>query len=73
MAVSEEFAGLGLEVTHCQTEEHRRDCLSRKHDRQVLDNCRCSPYNMKSYYGHKVMINYNKVAVKLSGGGWVQE
>ena len=34
--VTEELVGLGQEVTHCQTEEFRADCLSRKYREQVI-------------------------------------
>ena len=57
VAVSKEFLGLGQEVTQCQTEEHRRECLSRKHKKKVLKHCKCSPFNMKSYYGLEVRLN----------------
>ena len=34
--VTEELVGLGQDVTHCQTEEFRADCLSRKYREQVV-------------------------------------
>ena len=52
--VTEEFAGLGGEITHCQTGEFRADCVSRKHRDQVLQSCQCSPANIRSYYGNMV-------------------
>ena len=57
VAVSKEFEGLGQEVTHCQTEEHRRECLTRKHKKKVIKHCKCSPFNMKSYYGLEVRLH----------------
>ena len=52
--VSEEFVGLGEKVTHCQTEEYREDCLSRKYRERVLSQCNCSPFYLRSHYGAEV-------------------
>ena len=42
------------ERTKCQTSEYRADCLTRKHREQVLANCHCAPFYMRSYYGDQV-------------------
>ena len=34
--VTEEFLGLGQEITRCQTKEFRPDCISRRYQEQVL-------------------------------------
>ena len=34
--VTEEFLGLGQEVTRCQTRQSRADCVSRRYEEQVL-------------------------------------
>ena len=52
--VTEDFVGLGEKITKCQTKEFRTDCVSRKHREQVLQSCKCSPVNMRSYYGSSV-------------------
>ena len=39
--VTEEFLGLGEEVTHCKTKEFRADCLTRKYQEKVLSSCGC--------------------------------
>ena len=52
--VTKEFVGLGEKVTHCQTEEYREDCLSRKYRERVLSQCNCSPFYLRSYYGDQV-------------------
>ena len=60
--VTEELVGLGQGVTDCQMEEHRTDCQTRRHRSHVINTCRCSPYNMRSYYGlqvtHKFRTSY---------------
>ena len=35
--VTEEFVGLGQEVTRCQTKEARADCVSRRYQEQVRE------------------------------------
>ena len=62
--VSEEFVGLGEKVTHCQTEEFREDCLSRKYRERVLSQCNCSPFYLRSYYGNQVRRDLEKFDVK---------
>ena len=52
--VTQDFVGLGEKVTHCQTEEYREDCLSRKYRERVLSQCNCSPFYLRSYYGTEV-------------------
>ena len=52
--VTEDFVGLGEKITKCQTKGFRTDCVSRKHREQVLQSCKCSPVNMRSYYGSSV-------------------
>ena len=54
--VTEEFVGLGSEVTKCQTEEDRVDCQSRTFRERVLSHCKCSPFSLRSYYGEEVIL-----------------
>ena len=54
--VTEEFVGLGREVTKCQTEEDRVDCQSRTFRERVLSHCKCSPFSLRSYYGEEVIL-----------------
>ena len=62
--VSDEFAGLGEKVSHCQREEFREDCLSRKYRDRVLSQCNCSPFYLRSYYGNQVRRDLEKFDVK---------
>ena len=55
--VSEEFVRLDKTVTHCQMEEYREDCLSRKYRERVLSQCNCSPFYLRSYYGIEVKLH----------------
>ena len=57
--VTEQFLGLGEKVTHCQVEEYREDCLSRKYRERVLSQCICSPFYLRSYYGEDVSSSNN--------------
>ena len=52
--VTEEFVGLGQGITHCQTEDFRADCVTRKLREKILQSCQCSPAYMRSYYGSLV-------------------
>ena len=52
--VTEEFVGLGQGITHCQTEDFRADCVTRKLREKILQSCQCSPDYMRSYYGTSV-------------------
>ena len=61
--VTQDFVGLGEKVTHCQTEEYREDCLSRKYRERVLSQCNCSPFYLRSYYGTEVKRDWEKFNV----------
>ena len=54
VCVSKEFVGLGDAVIHCQTEETRVDCLTRKYQETVLATWGCSPFSLRSQYGTQV-------------------
>ena len=54
--VTEEFVGLGQKVTRCQTEEYTEDCILRKLRERALAQCRCAPFNLRSYYGDQIAI-----------------
>ena len=54
--VTEEFVGLGQGITHCQTEDFRADCVTRKLREKILQSCQCSPAYMRSYYDDLVHI-----------------
>ena len=47
--VTDEFVGLGQGITHCQTEDFRADCVTRKLREKILQSCQCSPAYMRSY------------------------
>ena len=64
--VTEDFVGLGEEITRCQTGQSRADCLTEKYLARALSTCHCAPVNIISYYDSQVD---NKV-VKTSMGGW---
>ena len=66
--VTEQFLGLGDTVTLCQTEEYRVDCLSRVYREKVLSQCKCSPFEMRSYYGDQVttLMWSSKIVLKIS-------
>ena len=66
--VTDQFLGLGETVTFCQTEEYRVDCLSRVYREKVLSQCKCSPFEMRSYYGDQVttLMWSSKIVLKIS-------
>ena len=64
--VTEEFVGLGREVTKCQTEEDRVDCQSRTFRERVLSHCKCSPFSLRSYYGEEVILMITRYQLILS-------
>ena len=66
--VTSQFLGLGDTVTLCQTEEYRVDCLSRVYREKVLSQCKCSPFEMRSYYGDQVttLMWSSKIVLKIS-------
>ena len=63
--VTDQFLGLGDTVTLCQTEEYRVDCLSRVYREKVLSQCKCSPFEMRSYYGDQVTAVIKECGWKL--------
>ena len=59
------YLGLGQEITKCQTEETKSDCLTRKLKDRVLRECGCAPFSMKSYYGAEVIFVAENNKVKF--------
>ena len=53
--VTKEFVGLGQGITHCQTEDFRGDCVTRKLKEKILQSCQCSPAYIRSYYDNLVL------------------
>ena len=54
--VTEEFLGLGREVTRCQTREARADCESRRYQEQVVASCHCAPLYIRSHFPLEVRV-----------------
>ena len=54
--VTEEFLGLGQEITRCQTREFRADCVSRRYQEQVLAFCHCAPLYIRSQVPQEVLF-----------------
>ena len=54
--VTEEFLGLGQEITRCQTREFRADCVSRRYQEQVLASCHCAPLYIRSQFSQEVLL-----------------
>ena len=52
--VTEEFLGLGEEITNCQTEEQRADCVTRGLRERVLSLCACAPIYLPSHFPSQV-------------------
>ena len=73
--VTEDFVGLGEEITHCQTGQFRADCLTEKHLARALETCHCAPLNIISHYDDsqvdKKVRTAEKTARKVRLGGWV--
>ena len=59
--VTEEFLGLGQEITKCQTREFRADCVSRRYQEQVLASCHCAPLYIRSHFPQQVLFNKTDV------------
>ena len=52
--VTEDFVGLGEEITRCQTVQSRADCLTGKYLARALNSCHCAPLNIISHYDTQV-------------------
>ena len=52
--MTEEYVGLGRELTRCQTEQFRVECTTRSYRDTLLNTYSCAPANMRSYYGNQV-------------------
>ena len=53
--VTEEFVGLGQEITRCQTKELRADCVTRRHGEEMLQTCSCVPLVISHHFPHQVL------------------
>ena len=54
--VTEEFVGLGEEITRCQTREARADCVTRRYREQILQSCHCAPLYIRQHFPHQVPL-----------------
>ena len=63
--VTEEFLGLGQEITRCQTREFRADCVSRRYQEQVLASCHCAPLYIRSHFPQEVLSEKNARNIQL--------
>ena len=52
--VSQEFVGLGQEITSCQTARSRADCLTGDYLARAMETCHCAPLSILSHYGTEV-------------------
>ena len=52
--MTEEYVGLGQELTRCQTEQFRVDCTTRSYRDTLLQTYNCAPAYVRSHYGSQV-------------------
>ena len=70
--MTEEFLGLGQEITKCQTREFRADCESRRYQEQLLASCHCAPLYLRSHFPLEVRPSREAVEVELTDGSVVR-
>ena len=58
--VTEEFLGLGREITKCQNVEFRRDCLAREQVARMLSHCHCAPLHLRSHFPRQVRVLFHQ-------------
>ena len=64
--VTEEFLGLGQDITKCQTREFRADCVSRRYQEQVLASCHCAPLYIRSHFPQEVLFKQKHLKYSIT-------
>ena len=56
--VSSDFLSLDQDITQCQTEQLRVDCITRKYQEEILELCNCAPVSLRHSYPQNVDFLY---------------
>ena len=59
---TESFLGLDQEVRGCQNEESLHKCSTRKHIKNLIEQCGCLPFNMRL----SVEVGINKICLHFN-------
>ena len=57
ISVSSDFLSLAQDITQCQTDQLRADCITRKYQEAILELCQCAPISLRHSYPQNVFFN----------------
>ena len=57
MEITDDYLGLGQDITKCQNMESYDDCTTRKYIETVKEKCNCIPFAMK-YFLNATMVSF---------------
>ena len=50
VAITDDFASMDEQTRNCQTESSFEDCVTQNILKNIVENCKCLPYNLKNYF-----------------------
>ena len=56
ISVSSDFLGLAQDITQCQTDQLKGDCITGKYQEAILENCNCAPISLRHSYPQNVVF-----------------
>ena len=55
ISVTSDYLDLAQSITHCQNDQLRGDCVTRKYQEAILELCKCAPISLKHSYPQHVI------------------
>ena len=57
ISVSSDFLSLAQDITKCQTDQLKVDCITGKYQEAILELCKCAPISLRHSYPINVFLN----------------
>ena len=68
---TEAFLGLDESIKKCQTRQTFQECQSQKYKAYGLEECNCTPYEMRNYNKTVSYVSYFSEVLSFSAGDFV--
>ena len=56
VAITDDFASMDEQTRNCQTESSFEDCVTQNILKNIVENCKCLPYNLKNYSSNEYQV-----------------
>ena len=61
ISVSSDFLSLAQDITQCQTDQLRADCITGKYQEAILELCKCAPISLRHSYPLNVLLKTSEL------------